>query len=31
MTTFDLNGRTVSAHSPDDTPLLWCRGTDRAH
>ncbi|HWS61907.1 MAG TPA: (2Fe-2S)-binding protein, partial [Steroidobacteraceae bacterium] len=23
MTTFDLNGRTVSAHSPDDTPLLW--------
>jgi isoquinoline 1-oxidoreductase subunit alpha len=22
MTTFDLNGRTVSAHSPDDTPLL---------
>jgi len=23
MTTFDLNGRTVSARSPDDTPLLW--------
>jgi isoquinoline 1-oxidoreductase subunit alpha len=23
MTTFDLNGRTVSVHSPDDTPLLW--------
>jgi isoquinoline 1-oxidoreductase alpha subunit len=23
MTTFELNGRTVSAHSPDDTPLLW--------
>jgi isoquinoline 1-oxidoreductase alpha subunit len=23
MTTFDLNGRTISAHSPDDTPLLW--------
>jgi isoquinoline 1-oxidoreductase alpha subunit len=23
MTKFDLNGRTVSAHSPDDTPLLW--------
>src|SRR5260370_36477386 len=23
MTTFDLNGRAVSAHSPDDTPLLW--------
>jgi isoquinoline 1-oxidoreductase alpha subunit len=23
MTTFDLNGRTVSVQSPDDTPLLW--------
>jgi isoquinoline 1-oxidoreductase subunit alpha len=23
MTTFDLNGRRVSVHSPDDTPLLW--------
>ena len=23
MTTFDLNGRTVSVRSPDDTPLLW--------
>jgi isoquinoline 1-oxidoreductase alpha subunit len=23
MTTFDLNGRTVSARSPDDGPLLW--------
>lgn len=23
MTTFDLNGRTVSVHSPGDTPLLW--------
>jgi isoquinoline 1-oxidoreductase alpha subunit len=23
MITFDLNGRTVSAHSPDDAPLLW--------
>jgi isoquinoline 1-oxidoreductase alpha subunit len=23
MTKFNLNGRTVSAHSPDDTPLLW--------
>src|SRR5580658_10160362 len=23
MTTFDLNGRTVSAHGADDTPLLW--------
>jgi isoquinoline 1-oxidoreductase subunit alpha len=23
MTTLDLNGRTVSIHSPDDTPLLW--------
>ena len=23
MTTFDLNGRTVLARSPDDTPLLW--------
>ena len=23
MITFDLNGRTVSARSPDDTPLLW--------
>jgi isoquinoline 1-oxidoreductase subunit alpha len=23
MTTFELNGRKVSAHSPDDTPLLW--------
>lgn len=23
MTTFDLNGRTVSVHSTDDTPLLW--------
>jgi len=23
MTTFDLNGRTVSIHSADDTPLLW--------
>jgi isoquinoline 1-oxidoreductase alpha subunit len=23
MTTFDLNGRTVSIRSPDDTPLLW--------
>jgi len=23
MTTFDLNGRAVSVHSPDDTPLLW--------
>jgi isoquinoline 1-oxidoreductase alpha subunit len=23
MTTFELNGRTVSVHSPDDTPLLW--------
>jgi isoquinoline 1-oxidoreductase subunit alpha len=23
MTTFSLNGRTVSVHSPDDAPLLW--------
>jgi len=23
MTTFTLNGRTVSAHSEDDAPLLW--------
>jgi isoquinoline 1-oxidoreductase subunit alpha len=23
MTTFDLNGRRVSVHSPVDTPLLW--------
>ena len=23
MTTFELNGRTDSVHSPDDTPLLW--------
>jgi isoquinoline 1-oxidoreductase subunit alpha len=23
MTTLDLNGRTVSVRSPDDTPLLW--------
>jgi isoquinoline 1-oxidoreductase subunit alpha len=23
MTTFELNGRTVSVNSPDDTPLLW--------
>ena len=23
MTTFQLNGRTVSATSPDDAPLLW--------
>ena len=23
MTTFDLNGRTVSVRSPDDTSLLW--------
>ena len=23
MTTFTLNGRTVSAHSPNDAPLLW--------
>ena len=23
MTTLDLNGRTVSIRSPDDTPLLW--------
>ena len=23
MTTFDLNGRTVSVDSPNDTPLLW--------
>ena len=23
MTTFQLNGRAVSAHSPDDAPLLW--------
>jgi isoquinoline 1-oxidoreductase alpha subunit len=23
MTTFELNGRTVSVHSADDTPLLW--------
>jgi isoquinoline 1-oxidoreductase alpha subunit len=23
MTNFDLNGRTVSVHSSDDTPLLW--------
>jgi len=23
VTTFDLNGRTVSVRSPDDTPLLW--------
>ena len=23
MTTFDINGQTVSVHSPDDTPLLW--------
>src|ERR1700722_2128763 len=23
MTTFNLNGRTVSVHSPDDAPLLW--------
>src|SRR3981189_578820 len=23
MTTFDLNARTVSVRSPDDTPLLW--------
>jgi isoquinoline 1-oxidoreductase alpha subunit len=23
VTSFDLNGRTVSVRSPDDTPLLW--------
>jgi aerobic-type carbon monoxide dehydrogenase small subunit (CoxS/CutS family) len=23
MTTFNLNGRTVSLHSPHDAPLLW--------
>ena len=23
MTTFNLNGRTVSVHCPDDAPLLW--------
>jgi len=23
MTTFELNGRSVSVDSPDDTPLLW--------
>jgi isoquinoline 1-oxidoreductase alpha subunit len=23
MTTFELNGRSVSVHSPDDKPLLW--------
>ena len=23
MTTFNLNGRSVSVHSPDETPLLW--------
>ena len=23
MTTFDLNGHSVSVRSPDDTPLLW--------
>jgi isoquinoline 1-oxidoreductase subunit alpha len=23
MTTFELNGRSVSVNSPDDTPLLW--------
>ena len=23
MTTLELNGHTVSARSPDDTPLLW--------
>jgi isoquinoline 1-oxidoreductase alpha subunit len=23
MITFDLNGRTVSVRTPDDTPLLW--------
>src|SRR5580704_1834980 len=23
MTTFNLNGRAVSVHSPDDAPLLW--------
>ena len=23
MTTFNLNGRSVSAHSPNDAPLLW--------
>ena len=23
MTTFQLNGRVVSVHSPDDAPLLW--------
>jgi isoquinoline 1-oxidoreductase alpha subunit len=23
MTTLDINGRTVSVRSPDDTPLLW--------
>jgi isoquinoline 1-oxidoreductase alpha subunit len=23
MTTFQINGRAVSAHSPDDAPLLW--------
>jgi len=23
MTTFNLNGRTVSVHSPNDAPLLW--------
>jgi isoquinoline 1-oxidoreductase subunit alpha len=23
MTTFEINGRTVSVHSPDDAPLLW--------
>jgi hypothetical protein len=25
MKTFDLNGRTVSVHSPDDAPFLWVR------
>jgi isoquinoline 1-oxidoreductase alpha subunit len=23
MTAFNLNGRTVSVHSPNDVPLLW--------
>ena len=23
MTTLELNGRSVSVHSPEDTPLLW--------
>jgi isoquinoline 1-oxidoreductase alpha subunit len=31
MTTFTLNGRTVSAQSPDDAPLLWVIRDELGH